>query len=50
MKKKNVELQCKKHPRFTGANNPRCDCVICWKIRVTYLTTKIAQLKDKLNV
>jgi hypothetical protein len=49
MKKKNVELRCKKHIHFTGAHNPGHDCIICWKIRVTYLMSKITQLKDKLN-
>lgn len=48
MKHKNVVLKCENHPKYTGSHNPRNDCVICWKIRATYLLTVIEKLKKDL--
>ncbi len=50
MKYKNITLQCSQHKTYTGTKNPKNDCIICWKIRVSYLITKIKQLKERLNV
>jgi hypothetical protein len=41
-----VKLQCDNHPKYTGINIPREECIICWKIYATNLKLQIKKLKE----